>query len=324
MRRFVIAFLLAISAWPGAAAPLDDRPTFLVTFTPDGGRIVIASHPEGIKVLSVPELKELPSHFALEKGRRLKSAAISPSSRWLAADDGTGHILIWNFETGEAQPAVPVARRSRPVYVFGAGDDTLFIFHEGQLRVWDVKQGREVGVVNGVTDVEMMSASPDGHFLVVFGACSTDRTSGSVCVCAIDEAKVVAASKWEYLFTAPRPVIRKPSDILHLTARPPLGKLSAADLVYTKDDQILLTLRGEESTYQSRLLKPNLQVLETISIEPEQQWRYPGNRSTPGDHVAAISADGQWRATASERYKKLYLHRVTPDRPVLEKFISIP
>jgi hypothetical protein len=158
----------------------------------------------------------------------------------------------------------------------------------------------------------------------VFGTCGTERTSGNVCVCAIDEAKVVAVSRWEHLFTAPRPVIRKPSDILHLTAAQPLGNLSPADLVCTKDNQILLTLRGEDSTYQSRLLKPSLQVLETISIEPEQQWRYPGNRSTPGDHVAAISADGQWKATASERYKKLYLHRVTPDRPVLEKFISIP
>jgi WD40 repeat protein len=304
-------FLLVLYATPSVA---NDPLTFLVAFTPDGSRLVVASHRGGVKVLSVPDLKEVRS-FSLEGDRRLRSAAVSPNARWLAMDDVAGALRIWDLESGESHPAVPIKPGSDfPVFVFGPDDDTLFVYQE-RLSVWDVKQGREVGVMNGVRFVQMMSVSPDGRSLAVYGRCISGRLSGNVCVCAIDEKKIVVATDFE-----------EKSDSY------------PADLVYTKDDRILVTQSGPSAesdagvhthplklTYQSRFLKPDdLTVLETTVVEPERGWHYPGLRSAPIPQYEVVSADGKWKATAYQ--KRLYLYRIAAadSRPTLEKFIPVP
>lgn len=328
-----ILFMLVL-CWPSVSAA-DDPPTFLVAFSGDSGRLVVASHRDGIKVLSVPDLQEIRS-IALPDGRRLRSAVVSPSGRWLAADDNGDSLLIWNLETGEAQPGVPNPRHSHLVYVFGPGDDTLFVY-EGRLRIWDVKQAREVGVVNEVENVEMMTVSSDGRYVVVYG--TRCRPNRDVCVCSVDQKNIVVAAAARELFTPkPEPIPVSEIGNVDLNQRPVSTldlRWNAADLVYTKDDRILLTFRGpapdavgvshvRRPSYQSGFLKPDdLTMLEKAVVEPERGWMYPGLRSAPTRQTEAVSPDAKWKVTAF--HKRLYLYRVTSETTrALEKFIPIP
>lgn len=313
-RTAILATLLALvlCASPGAAAPPADPLTFLVAFSGDSSRLVVASQRGGIRVLSVPDLQEVRS-FALQNGRRFTSAVVSPSGHWLAADND-GDLLIWNLETGEAQPSVPLKPRSYPVYLFRPGADTLFVAYERKLHIWDVKEGRETGVVAGIDDIDRMSVSPDGRTLVAFGLCSSGRVRGNVCLYEIVEKKVVAAADWEKLFFESGKV----------------GYWGPADLVYTDDDRILLTFSSSSSsqpaTYESRFLRPaDLTVLDNTLVEPERGWLYPGTRSAPSQQLEVVSPDGKWKVTTSVFMKRIFLYRVTADGGrVFEKFIPHP
>jgi WD40 repeat protein len=312
-RTAALAILLFLCAWPSASASSDDPTTFFVAFAADS-RLVVASHRDGVKVLSVPDMKEVHS-FPMEAGRRLKSAAVSPSGRWLAADDGVGDLRIWDLQSGEAQASVPVAHDPAPVYLFRPGTDTLFIYQKN-LTTWDVKQGREVGVVEAVKNVERMAASPDGHNLIIFGSCSSGSVSGDVCFYAIDEKSVVAAGSRGQIFNESK-------------NGPPV------DLVYLEDGRILVILYGLEmrlsgaevtpGTYTFYFLKTgDLHVAGRAVVDRGQQRSYAGSRSAPGDQLMAASPDGQWKASASAYQKRLYLYRIKKDGPALEKFIRIP
>jgi WD40 repeat protein len=304
-----ILFLVALCAGLSAPAQSADPPvTFHIAFTGDSSRLVVASHVGGIRVLSVPDLKEVRS-FALAVGRPLRSAAVSPNGRWLAADDD-GDLMVWNLETGEQRPSVPITHHHRyihPVYVFGPDDDTLFVY-EDILHVWDVKQGRDLGVVSGI-GAELMTVSPDGRSLVVLGGCDAGRISGTLCVYAIDRKNIVVATKWMESF--------KDSGKQYASWYP-------QDLVYTKDGRILLTAKEDQGTFHSRFYKPaDLTVLEDTVVEPERGWLYPGLRSTPTQQLETVSPDGKWKVTGF--HKRLYLYRVTSETTrALERFTAIP
>jgi WD40 repeat protein len=314
-RAATVAILLFLCAWPGVPAVSDDSLTFLVAFTADG-RLVVASHHDGIKVLSVPDLKEVRS-FPMEAGRRLKSAAVSPNGRWLAADDGAGDLRIWDLQSGEALASVPVTRDRDPVYVFRPGADTLFI-DQKSLTIWDVKQGREVDVIEAVKKVERMAVSPDGRSLMIFGLCNAGSVSGDVCFYAIDEKNVAAAGSREQIFSE--------------SARHPGNPF---DLVYLEDGRILVIVYGLEAslnganvtpgTYDFYFLKTgDLHVAGRAVVDRGQQRSYAGSRSAPGVQLMAVSPDGHWKTSASNYQKRLYLYRVAPDGPALERFIRIP
>lgn len=308
-----ISLLLVLCAWPGAAAGTGDPLTFLVAFTPDGGRLVVASHRGGIRVLSVPDLTEIRS-FALPGGRRLRSAAVSPSGRWLAADDDVGDLLIWNLETGQAQPAVPVVRRGwAPVYLFRP-DDTFIVVRKNTLQLWDVTQGRKGEVFKVDTDVDHMTVSPDGSYLAVAGM---QLPWGHLGLYATDGMRLVRERGWGELL---------PQRVLDKSPR-------LADLVFTPDGRILVTITfwsSDVRRFESRFLAPDeLRVLDETGDETGEEntleaWQYPGIRSAPGDQLAALSPDGRWKATTSEYAKRLYLYRMTPHGAAIEKFIPIP
>jgi hypothetical protein len=160
-----------------------------------------------------------------------------------------------------------------------------------------------------------MTVSPDGRYLVAFGFCPLGRVRGNVCLCAIDEKKVVAAADWEELFFDPGPKVG------YWSGHP-------VELVYTDDDRILLTFGAstQPTTYQSRFLKPaDLKVLDNTLVKPDGGWQYPGIRSAPGEQLEAVSPDGKWKATASGYMKRLFLYRITVGNGrALEKFIPIP
>lgn len=305
-RRATLTMLFLLCAWPAALMSSDDPVTFFVAFTNDS-RLVVASHRDGVKVLSVPDMKEVHS-FPIEPGRRLRSAAVSPSGRWLAADDGAGDLRIWDLQSSEAQASVPVAHDPALVYLFRPGTDTLFIYQKN-LTIWDVKQGREVGVVEAVKNVERMAASPDGHDLIIFGSCSSGSVSGDVCFYAIDEKNVVAAGSRGQIFNESK-------------NGPPV------DLVYLEDARILVMLDdlANPPAYDICFLKTgDLHVVGKMFVQQRGQQRsYPGSRSAPGDQLMAVSPDGRWKTSTSTYQKRLYLYRVTPDGPALEKFIRIP
>jgi hypothetical protein len=297
-----ILLLLIVCASASVLAQSADPVTYLAAFSGDGSRLALASHRGGIRVLSVPDLKEIRT-IAPENGRRFESAIISPGGRWLAADDGVGDLHLWNLETGDAQPGVPIKRKSRLVYAFGPDDDTLFV-SEGPLKIWDVKQAREAGVVKDVEKVELMSVSPDGHSLVIFGQCRPYR---DVCVCSVDQKNVAASADSRELFT-PKPKPIPLSEIRTANFHPPTSTLDsqwdAVDLVYTRDDRILLTFRGPvpvsggygvhatdaaRPSYQSCFLKPgDLTMLEKTVVDPERGWLYPGIRSTLTAQLEAV------------------------------------
>jgi WD40 repeat protein len=124
-----ILFLLALCSWPGTSIASGDSQTFLIAFAQDSSRLIVATERGGIRVLSVPDLKEVRS-YSVEGDHRLMSAAVSPSGRWLAASYGLGELRIWDLQTGEAQPSVPIAHRSSVVYLFRPGTDTLLVYQE--------------------------------------------------------------------------------------------------------------------------------------------------------------------------------------------------
>jgi WD40 repeat protein len=194
-RTAMPAISILLVVFGALASEAADPLAFLVTFTPDSQRIVMASHLGGIRVLSVPDLKELRS-FKPEGDRRLRSVAVSANGRWIAADDDVGDLLIWNLESGAAMPAVPVTHQTYPVYVFHSVDDTLFLYQK-TLRVWDVKQGRELGVIKDLDNIRRMTISPDGSDLVVLGTCKVGDVSGDVCTYSLSHGTVVAAANWE-------------------------------------------------------------------------------------------------------------------------------
>jgi len=326
MKRLAIPALVVLLVFVGktSAAPHPVDPlTFFVAFSADSGRLVIASHRGGIKVLSIPDLKEIRS-IALENDQRLESATVSPSGRWLAGT-AKDRPLIWNLETGEAQPPVPVSNRFYLAYLFGPGDDTLFVASDN-VRVWDVKQGREVSVLNGLKKVALMTASPDGRYLVALGECMSGRIYGSSCVYSIDEKKILIAMDWHELF---RPPVET-TDLREYQAQMSRAALSGSwdpvDLLYTSDNRILLTIRGgtEGTMFQSRILNPaDMKVLDTTPVEPESGWQYSGFRSAPTPQMEVVSPDKKWKATAYQ--KRLYLYRITGEtHRALETYIPIP
>jgi WD40 repeat protein len=313
-RTAILAILIALTASsvPSAAPRPKDPEPFFVAFTSDGGRIVVAMRWGGVKVLSVPDLKEVRS-FAVENDRPLTSVAVSPSGRWLATDQDGKELRIWNLETGQAQFTASTGWAS-PVYLFGP-DDTFIVFQKGTLQAWDVKAAQKGRVVDA-SHVQRMAVSPDGRYLVVGGmmggTCLVGKSSRDICLYAIDEMKVVAGTVWAELF---------PKEGFN-----GLGA-KLADVAFTSDGRIMLTIGREVGgDYRTRYLAPDdLQVLEMKeTVVPYVSRRLSGIRSAPLEQVEAVSADGQWKATASAYQKRLFLYRQVPHGIVLEKFASLP
>jgi WD40 repeat protein len=308
-RTATLALLVAlILSSPAAPAGSPDR-SMLVAFSADDGRLAVASERGGIRVLSVPDLKEI-RLFALQQGRRLGSAAFSPNGRWIAANDNAGDLMIWNVETGEAQPALPIKHSPDAGYVFDPVAETLLV-NDKSLQIWDLKQAREAGVIEGMTHVGLMTLSPDGRYLFAFAQCRLGRIWGDVCVYDIEEKKVVAAAEWKALF----------GDSTQ--------SWYATDIVYTDDGRILLTIAKTGNSwpyppeYQSRFLDPgDLRVMDSTTVSAEREWQYPGLRSA-GRQTEVITMDRKWKATAYQN--RLYLYRITEGGGrALEKYIPIP
>jgi hypothetical protein len=303
-RTTTLALLVAlILSAPAASAGSPDR-SMLVAFSADDGRLAVASERGGIRVLSVPDLKEI-RLFALQQGRRLRSAAFSPNGRWIAANDNAGDLMIWNVETGEAQPALPIKHSPDAGYLFDPVAETLLV-NDKSLQIWDLKQAREAGLIEGMTHVGLMTLSPDGRYLFAFAQCRLGRVWGDVCAYDIEEKRVVAAAEWKELF----------GDSM---------QRSAADIVYTDDGRILVTVTrtGDPPEYQSRFLDPgDLRVLDSTTVAAEREWQYPGLRSA-GRQTEVITMDRKWKATAYQN--RLYLYRITEGGGrALEKYIPIP
>ena len=309
-----ILFLLAVGAWPRASAASGGSKTLLVAFALDSSRLVVAMDRGGIRLLSVPDLKEVRS-FTVEGDHRLVSAAVSPGGRWLAASFGQEELRIWDLQSGEAQPSVPISRRSSLTYLFRPGTDMLLVYQD-KLRLWDVKAGRENGVVTGINDIERMTVSPNGRYVVAFGSCPLGRVRGNVCLCSLDEKKVVVAADWEDLFFS-------------LSPRSGSWNEHPDELAYMDDDQVFIRFGTitQPASYQSRILaSADLKVLDNTSGKPVRGKQYSsGIRPNAGDQIEVVSPDGKWKATASAYMKRLFLYRVTAgDGRALEKFTPIP
>jgi WD40 repeat protein len=245
---FFALVLQIVVCWPSVAAAKEAIApgTFFIAFTPDSARLVVASHDGGLRLLGVPDLNEIRS-FSLEEGRRLRSVATSTNGRWLAAADDSGNLRIWDLETGEPRPGVPLEPRESKadsVYIFAG--DTLFL-HRNRFRVWDVASGTEDVTVRALKGADRMALSPDGRSLAVFG-CDGSRIR-DLCVYAIDAKSVVTAS-WKQLFGDKSPF-----------------RWQVADLVFTEDGRILVTVSEDEPHYLSRVLRANdLEVLDDAEM----------------------------------------------------------
>jgi WD40 repeat protein len=135
-----------------------------VAFSPDGKRIVTASHDGTARVWDAASGKAL--HVLEGHGEPVYAAAFSDEGERVATCAGDGRVFVWDVESGELL-AMLEGHLGVVVAVAFAPDGTVISAgQDGTLRRWHVDSERQVwGARVGSRPVNCLAVSPDGTLL---------------------------------------------------------------------------------------------------------------------------------------------------------------
>ena len=164
--------------WPAIISVIEGHTLRVcsVAFSPDGNRIVSASHDGTIRVWDAETgevvVGPLVEGFVI-------SVAFSPHGNRIVSVSDDRTIRVWDAETGEVVLG-PLRGHTTPVHSVAFSPDVNCIVSgstDNTIRVWDVETGEVVlGPLEGHTDrVHSVAFSPDGNRIVSGSADETIR-----------------------------------------------------------------------------------------------------------------------------------------------------
>jgi len=254
-------------------------------FSPDGTRIVTASHDSTARVWNAAtgdELVALPGHE-----REVVSAAFSPYGTRIVTASRDSTARVWDATSGSELVILPGHGGEVVSAAFSPdGIRIVTASHDGTARVWDATTGDELVILpDHEREVVFAAFSPDGtHILTV----STDRT-----------ARVWDAAAGDELFVLRGRESTTVSGTLRLRAS---GVLSAA---FSPDGMRIVTASEDDAVRvwdaatgdELRVLRGHNGSVESAAFSPD------------GMRIVTASRDGTARVWASDTGSELFVLR---------------
>ncbi|MSR60608.1 MAG: hypothetical protein EXS05_23700 [Planctomycetaceae bacterium] len=158
------------------------RGAICAAFAPDATRIVSGGWDGVARIWNVEtgeEIRQLPGHVAVIMG-----VDWSPDGQWIATVDGEwnsvglNRLRLWNAETGQQVHELATDGRSGLTSVAFSADGLQVVSTDAdnQVRVWDVKSGRELHRWREQTKARDAAFSPDGRIVAAgFGGARLEQ-----------------------------------------------------------------------------------------------------------------------------------------------------
>jgi WD40 repeat protein len=135
-----------------------------VAFSPDGKRIITASHDGTARLWDAASGKEL--HVLEGHDGAVFGAAFSDTGERVATGGADGKVLVWDAEDGELLAMLDDPDCFIYGVAFAPDGSVLGVGQDGTLRRWDVEEERQTWAIRadgrGITSI---AVSPDGKLL---------------------------------------------------------------------------------------------------------------------------------------------------------------
>jgi RNA polymerase sigma factor (sigma-70 family) len=137
-------------------------------FSPDGERILLCGHPDGVDVYDVRTHAKV---TRLNNGKPVCDAAWSPDGKRIVAGDFRGAVGVWNAETGAPLLSWVVSSNGRPTQVAFSPDNRHIATSPSDeaAQIWDAASGIWVAELTGSRGGILLTFSPDGRYVAVVG-----------------------------------------------------------------------------------------------------------------------------------------------------------
>lgn len=239
-------------------------------------KVVVGLDSEGIRVFSFSDYKE---HLQIRGLKYVKSVAISPSGKIIAAGFSYGKIQLFDAETGKEIRALVGHQQRINTLAFSSDEQTLASgsFDE-TVRLWDVQTGTEIrSLKHGRTVPNAVTFTPDDNAVIA--------------VCNI-ELKVWETATGKELAT------RSIAPGLPVLALSPDGKTLA-----TVDVQPVIRLWDTQTWEEKASIRGHGNVVRSLAFSPD------------GTHLASGSLDQTARVWNLSRNMNDVIKLTDPDTP---------